>query len=165
MAWYMMLNADMGGVNWVETGLAYAFFGSIILISLIALAIAKKSIRKEASLSKVKARCAKAEAYAARMMQLKGKRDLLIASTRLMKLSSLIVNIEWNVWCIVEEKKDIILEGILGSVDALSKKISMKAEEAFFQEEEYIAFVKEVKNELSAITEQVGQIMQEKGAV
>lgn len=165
MAWFMMLNADTGVANWMEIGLTYAALGLIILISLIALAIVKKSIRKEASLAKAKAKCIRAEAYAIRMMQPKGKRDLLIASTKLAKLSSLILEAEWNVLCIVEEKKDIVVEGLLGNMDALAKKISTKAEEAFFQEEEYIAFVKEVKHELSDITEKMGQIMQEKGAV
>ena len=48
MAWFLMLNADMGMVNWVEIGLTYGVLGVIILGSLIALAIVKKRAKHEA---------------------------------------------------------------------------------------------------------------------
>ena len=94
MAWFLMLNADMGAVNWVEVGLKYAALGLVIVASLIVLAIMKKSSHKEASLSKVKMKCAKADAYAKKLLSTNGKRDLLIASTKLSKLSSLISDVE-----------------------------------------------------------------------
>ena len=53
MSLFLLLNSDMGGGNWVETWLAYATLGVIILISLIVLGIIKKVDRNEASLSKV----------------------------------------------------------------------------------------------------------------
>ena len=155
MSLFLLLNSDMGGGNWVETWLAYATLGVIILISLIVLGIIKKVDRNEASLSKVRAKCEQADAYATEALRLKGKRGLLIASTRLSKLCALVVDAEWSISCVVEAKKDVVLEGLSTSLDALANKISSKAEEAFYTEEEYLSFLKEVKAELGSILEKV----------
>lgn len=165
MAWFLMLNADMGAVNWVEVGLKYAALGLVIVASLIVLAIMKKSSHKEASLSKVKMKCAKADAYAKKLLSTNGKRDLLIASTKLSKLSSLISDVEWNVACIVEEKKDIVLEGLSARLDALANTVSAKAEEAFYTEKEYLACVSAAQAELADILAKVIEIMTAKGAI
>ena len=155
MSLFLLLNSDMGGDNWVETWLSYAALGAIILISLIVLGIIKKMNRREASLSKARAKCQQANAYAADALQLKGKRGLLIASTKLSKLCSLVVDAEWSMSCVVEAKKDVVLEGVSTRLDGLASKISAKAEEAFYTEEEYLSFLKEVKAELGSIVEQV----------
>ena len=55
----------------------------------------------------------------------------------------------------VEAKKDVVLEGLSTSLDALANKISSNAEEAFYTEEEYLSFLKEVKTELGSILEKV----------
>ena len=162
--WFLLLNADMGAGNWMETTLTYAALLLVIIVSLIVLAIVKKSIRKEASLTKVKVKSAKAIAYATRLLNENSKRDLLIASTKLSKLCSLVLNIEWNVSCIVEDKKDIVLEGLSARLDALANKLSAKAEEAFFTQKEYLACINEAKAELIAITDQVTAIMETKNA-
>ncbi len=162
MAWFLMLNADMGAVNWVEIGLTYGVLGVIILVSLIALAIVKKSARKEATLIRVKAKCQKALAYADKLLAKRTKRDLLIASTKLAKLSSLTAEAEWCATCIFEEKKDLTMEGLASRLDVLSTTLSTKAEEAFFNEKEYCSCLEQAKAELESVIAQVEALMPKK---
>lgn len=150
MAW-LLLNTDMGTVNWVEIGLTYAVMGLIIIVSLVSLAIMKKKMRKDASLGKVKAKCVKAMAYAEKALSHSTKRDLLIASTKMHKLVGLVSDAEWVVTCMVEDKKDLILEDLAGRLDRLANAISTKAEETFFSEKEYVVSMETARDELQAI--------------
>lgn len=159
---FLMLSAEAAGINWVEIGLTYGALGAIIFLSLIALAIVRKSIRKEASLNKVKNKCNKARAYAEKMLAKRSKGELLIASTRLSKLSNMIAEAEWNASCIVEEKKDLILEDIVTRLDALACNVSAKAEEAFFTEEEYVQSLQDGIEGLRLIVEEVSAILSQK---
>lgn len=162
MAWIFMLNADTGAVNWVEVGLTYGVLAAVILVSLIALAIVKKRAKKEATLSNLKTKCAKATAYLDKLSQRISKRDLLIASTKLLKLNSLVVEAEWCATCIVEDKKDMIMEGLAARLDALGTVLAKKAEEAFIAEDEYRETLAQAKTELASIAAQVELLMPQK---
>lgn len=162
MAWFLMLNADMGMVNWVEIGLTYGVLGVIILGSLIALAIVKKRAKNEATVLKLKAKCQKALAYTNKLLGKRTKRDLLIASTKLAKLSSLVAEAEWCATCIFEEKKDLTMEGLASRLDSLSTNLSTKAEEAFFNESEYCSCLEKTKAELSSVIQQAEALMPKK---
>lgn len=165
MAWFLLLNTDMGAVNWVEIGLTYAVLGLIIIVSLATLAIIKKKIRKDASLSKVKTKCVKAIEYAEKSLLHPTKRDLLIASTKMLKLVGLVSDAEWSVTCIFEDKKDLILEELAARLDKLANAISAKAEEAFLSEKEYIISMETARDELQSVIAAIDEMMAKREGV
>ncbi len=115
------------------------YYGScfiIIAVALIAIAFLKHKTRKEMRTETVKKRCIKAKAYAQSLLNKKETAKLL-ASTKLLKLDSLIEEAAWLSFQIFEGKKDIFFEGIANSLDALATAISEETANGYIPTEIY----------------------------
>lgn len=123
--------------NIFDTIIKYSVLVAIIFISLILIAIVRRSFKKEASIKKTKSKCIKAKNYAIKIKKQTSKQELLIASTKLNKLTSLLTDATWIATRTAEDKKDVILDDISSSIDNLATYASNFAEDAFYTKEEY----------------------------
>lgn len=164
MEWIVLLSSESSEINWLQSGLTYGILALIIFVSLIVLSIVKRAIHKEASLKKVKTKCEKAKSYAERLLEKVTKADLLVAATQLARLSSMVSEAEWNLACIFEDKKDVVLEGLATRLDGVSTALSLKAEEAIYSEEEYVECIQSALEGIASVLETVTAILAEKEA-
>lgn len=164
MEWIVLLTSESSEINWLESGLTYGILALVIIVSLIVLSIVKRAIHKEASLKKVKTKCEKAKSYAEKLLEKVTKADLLVATTQLARLSSLVSETEWNLACIVEDKKDVVLEGLATRLDGIATALSLKSEEAIYSEEEYVECIQSALEGISSVLETVTSILGQKEA-
>lgn len=162
MEWIVLLTSESSEINWLESGLTYGILALVIIVSLIVLSIVKRAIHKEASLKKVKAKGEKAKSYAEKLLEKVTKADLFVAATQLARLSSLVSEMEWNLACIVEDKKDVVLEGLATRLDGIATALSLKSEEAIYSEEEYADCIQSALEGVSSVLETVTAILAEK---
>lgn len=130
-------NNDYTSHFWIETLLTYITLIFVIIISLILIALIKRYFKKEASFKQFRYRCDKALSYAIRIKEKNNKKDLLIASTKLSKLTSLVNNCTWIMSRLVEEKKDVVLNDIYMDIDNLSIYIGSYSKEGFYSKDDY----------------------------
>ena len=146
-------------IDWTAL-IKYGVFVIIILLSLILIAVVRRAIKKEASLTKTKRKAIKALEYAKKILNYTNKKDLLIASTKLATLATLISEATWNATRVVEEKKDVALESILNSLNSISSLIGDYSEEAFYTKNEYVNNVSRAVNVLETVISDIDHFVE-----
>ena len=118
--------------------LSYGICFAIILFGLILLALFKHRTKKEMRPQTIKACCQKAKKYAETLMAGREKRGaLLLASTKGMKLTAMVEEAAWLAFQVVEAKKDLVYEGLAGSLDGLATKLGNDFMQGYISAEEY----------------------------
>lgn len=139
----------------------YGVLLGIIFVCIILIAITKKVIKTEASTKKTLAKIDKAINYVEKIKNKTSKQELLIASPKLVKLTSLISGATWNATRTAEEKKDVILDNVASSLDILATYIGKYSEETFYNQDEYIEKLEYVHNSLIEIKNKLTKFIQE----
>lgn len=148
-------NNITNNVSWVDVIVKYSVLVLIIFISLILIALVRRYFRKEASVKRLKNKCEKAKTYALKIKDKVSKQDLIIASAKLNKLTSLLKDATWIAMRCAEDKKDIILDEIASSLDVLATSIANYAEEAFYTKKDYQEKVNHVIKDIENIKKRI----------
>lgn len=125
-------------ISWNETIIKYIVLLAIIFISLILIALVRRSFKKEASIKKIKSKCDKAKAYALKIKKKNSKQELLIATPKLNKLTSLLSDATWISTRTAEEKKSVILDEITILIDNLASYVGEYAQDTFYSKDDYV---------------------------
>lgn len=122
--------------------LSYGLCAAIIAAALIIIAALKRHTKKQMRPEAVKKSCVKAKKYAAGLLVQHKGTQMLLGATKLAKLNAYISEAAWLAFQIVEAKKDIVFEGIAGTLDGLATEVSKESENGYIPAEEYEADVK-----------------------
>lgn len=144
-------------VSWVDTIMKYSVLILIIFTSLVLISLLKRKYKKEASVKQFKNKCDKAINYALKIKNKTSKQDLLIAATKLGKLTSLINSATWIASRLMEEKQDVVLNDIYSSMDSLSIFVGNYSSEGFYSKDDYISKIEYVITEIKEVKERVEQ--------
>ena len=148
-------------VNWGNTLFKYLILLAIIFISLILIALVRRSFRKEASLKKVKAKCMKAKNYALKIKKQNNRQELLIASTKLNKLTSILCDATWLSTRTAEENKDVVLDDLTSSIDQLATYVSNYAEETFYTKDDYDNTIDYVISNIDDVVDRINNFVKD----
>ena len=148
-------------VNWGNTLFKYLILLAIIFISLILIALVRRSFRKEASLKKVKAKCMKAKNYALKIKKQNNRQELLIASTKLNKLTSILCDATWLSTRTAEENKVVVLDDLTSSIDQLATYVSNYAEETFYTKDDYDKTIDYVISNIDDIVDRINNFVKD----
>lgn len=153
----LLLTSESSNMSWVEVIIVYAVLFSLIVISLILLAFIKRSFKKEQTFKTIKSKCEKAKNYALKIKNKTSKQDLLIASAKLNRLTSLIGEATWVITITAEERKDVILDDIASSIDNLASYVGEYSSEGFYDKNDYRKKIDYVIQTLDGIKSRVEQ--------
>ena len=105
--------------------LEYAACLFVIIASLVGLAFVKRRTKHQMRKETVEDSCIKAKKLANEMLNSKEHKGayVLLTSTKLSHLSGAISEAAWYCYQIVNGKKDIVYEGLAGTLDALSTEL------------------------------------------
>lgn len=130
--------------------LAYGACAAIIFAALIAMAFMKRQTKRQMRPVTVKKACVKAKKYAEESLSQNKNATKLLGATKLLRLSVLVSDGAWLAYQIVENKRDILFDGIAGSLDGLATSLARDSEQGYLPDEEYEASVKAAIESLNA---------------
>lgn len=130
--------------------ISYAFYALIIFVALALIGVFKKKEKRLLSPKTVKARCEAAATFAEELIAHK-KGHLMMATTKLAKLSSMISEAEWLALRLVEDKKDIDFDGIAKTLDTLATDVNNKSTESFISTRELNECLEETHKKLKSV--------------
>ena len=140
--------------------LEYAACLFVIIASLVGLAFLKRKTKREMRKETVGNSCEKAKKIANEMLNSKENKSayILLASTKLSHLSGAVAEAAWYCYQIVNGKKDIVYEGIAGTLDTLSTEIFTASSEGYLQQEEYKEKLENVIKTLDGVIEKLNMM-------
>ena len=132
----------------------------IILAALLGIGFLKRKTKREMRAETVRKSCLKAKKYAEDILDDKHKGAYtLLSSAKLSHLSGLVTDAAWYAFQIVTKKKDIIFDGIAGSLDKLASDISAQSEDGYIPAADYEACVKHAVQELNLVLEKLNLLV------
>ena len=154
----LILNVLATSVDDFTLLISYAFYALIIFVSLILIGVFKKKEKRLLSPKTVKARCEAAETFAEELIAHK-KGHLMMATTKLAKLSSMISEAEWVALRLVEDKKDIAFDGVAKTLDSLATDVNNKSTESFISSKELNECLEETREKLKGVVESLDALI------
>ncbi len=130
--------------------LSYGICAAIILGALIVMGFMKRNTKRQMRPVSVKKACEKAKKYAQTALAQGNTAQKLLGATKLHHLSVLVANAAWLAYQIVENKRDILFDGIAGGLDGLATSLSKDSEQGYLPEEEYKGSIKTAIETLDA---------------
>ena len=143
--------------------LAYGACAAIILVALIAMGFLKRNTKRQMRPVSVKKACLRAKKYAEEAIAQTSGAKKLLGATKLHKLSILVSEAAWLSYQIVENKRDILFDGIAGGLDGLATSLAKDSEQGYLPEEEYEASLKSAIDSLSGTIEKLDKMITLKG--
>ena len=138
--------------------ISYGVCAAIIVAALILIVALKWHTKKQMRSEAVKKACEKAKKCAEKLLEQKS-RAKLFGATNLMHLNRYLAEAAWLAFQIAEVKKDILFEGIAGTLDGLATEISNESENGYIPQEEYEADVKKALAGLNGVLEKLNTII------
>ena len=86
----------------------------------------------------------------------------MIASTKLAKLTVMVEEAAWHGYQIVETKKDIVMEGIAGSLDKVATSLDKETEDGYVKSAHYLSALTLAKGALEGVVEKLNVIIAER---
>ena len=129
--------------------IAYAFYAIVIFVGLALIGVFKKREKRLLTAETVKKRCGAAAKFATQLIEHKAG-VLMLPTARLARLSSMISDAEWLALRLVEEKKDIVFDGIAKDLDSLATEVSNKSAEPFISAKELTDCLEKARKKLNA---------------
>ena len=149
----LLLASSLGWGTLIKYGVCIA----VIAIGLICIGLLRRKDRKILTEKSLLNACRKAQELAEKLLNKKNEK-LLTPSGKLMKLSSVISDAEWIAVRLVEEKKDISIEGIANDLDGIANEVSFVAKDSFVKAEEYKNCVLNALARLNGTLEQIEEL-------
>ncbi len=143
-------------IGW-DTLIKYGICFAVIVVGLIFIALLRRKDRKILTEKALYNGCLKARELAEKLLDKKTEK-LLTPSGRLMKLSSAVSDVEWIAVRLVEEKKDISIEGIANELDGIANEVSFTAKDSFVRADEYEKCVRAALTRLNATLEKIEEL-------
>ena len=140
--------------NVAKNCLYYGACVAIIIAALIIMGAMKSKTKKEMSPESVKKACVKAKVCAEKILAEKAIK--MLAGTKLLRLNKHVANAFWLAFQIADNKKDIVFEGIAGTLDGLSSTLVKESNNGYLSEEEFNACVRGAIDTLNGVIEKVG---------
>ncbi len=122
--------------------LAYGTCVVIILAALIFMGFMKRHTKRQMRPVSVKKACVKAKKYAEESLEQHSGAKKLLGATKLHRLSVLVAEAAWLSYQIVENKRDILFDGIAGGLDGLATSLEKESAQGYLPEEEYESTIK-----------------------
>ncbi len=122
--------------------LAYGVCTAIILAALIVMGLMKRQTKRQMRPVSVKKACIRAKKFAEESLEQNENTKKFLAAPRLHRLSVLVSDAAWLAFQIVENKRDILFDGIANGLDGLATSLATESEQGYLPEEEYEQGVK-----------------------
>lgn len=135
--------------------LAYGVCAVIIFAALMAMALLKRHTKRQMRPIAVKKACVKAKKYAEKSLFQNQKAAKFLGASKLLHISMLVSDAAWLAYQIVENKRDILFDGIAGGLDGLATTLAKESEQGYLTEEEYEA---EVKAAIAGLDAQIAKL-------
>lgn len=147
-----MMNAYLLALsdNTAKLLLAYGVCAGIILCALIVMACLKRHTKRQMRPVSVKKACVKAKKYAEVALAQGDAAQRLLGATKLHRLSVMVSHAAWLSYQIVENKRDILFDGIAGGLDGLATSLAKDSEQGYLPDEEYEGSLKSAIESLSS---------------
>lgn len=142
--------------NVAKNCLYYGACVAIIIAALIVMGAMKSKTKKEMRPEAVKKACVKAKVCADKILAEKSVK--MLAAARLLRLNKHVANAFWLAFQIADNKKDIVFEGIAGTLDGLSSTLVKESNNGYLSEEEFNSCVMVVLNTLNGVIEKVDSL-------
>ena len=139
--------------------LAYGTCAVIILVALIVMGFMKRNTKRQMRPESVKKACLKAKQYAEKALVQNSGAQKFLGATKLHKLSVLVAEAAWLSYQILENKKDILFDGIASNLDDLATVLSKESEQGYLPEEEYEKSIKDVITSLDDTIKHLDKII------
>lgn len=149
----MMTNVLLISANAAKNCLYYGSCALIIIVALIVMGIMKSKTKKEMRPITVKKACQKAKDYAEKILSEKSVK--MLAGTKLLRLNKYVAHAFWLAFQIADTKKDIVFEGIAGSLDKLSSALVKESNNGYISEEEFETCVQGAVGVLESAIEKI----------
>ena len=155
-----MLNRLLLSAEGLFLCLEYGACLLIIMAALLGIGFLKRKTKREMRVETVRKSCLKAKKYAEEISDDKHNGAYtLLSSAKLSHLSGLITDAAWYAFQIVTNKKDIVFEGIAGSLDKLASDITAQSEDGYIPAREYENCVKHAVKELDLVIEKLNLLV------
>ena len=159
-----MLNGLLMKPETIQLLLQYGFYVLVIVVALIVIGCIKRNKKASMKPEAVKSACEKAVSYVDALLEENEKRapSAVIASTKLAKLTVMVEEAAWLGYQIVETKKDIVMEGIAGSLDKVATSLDKETEDGYVKSAHYLSALTEAKGVLAGVVEKLNVIIAER---
>lgn len=140
-----MLNGLLITGETIQLLLQYGVYALVIIVALIVIGIVKRNVKEQMKPESVKKACQKAKSYADGLIKESETKapSAVMAATRLNKLRTLVEEAAWLGYQIVENKKDIVMEGVAGALDKSASSLNKTAEDGYVKSELYASVLKD----------------------
>ncbi|MBE5747322.1 MAG: hypothetical protein E7352_04020 [Clostridiales bacterium] len=155
MSAYLLAVSD----NTAKLLLAYGVCGGIILVALVAMGFLNRRTKRQMRPISVKKACMKAKKYAEESLAMGDNAQKLLGATRLHRLSALVSNAAWLSYQIVENKRDIVFDGIASGLDGLATSLAKDSEQGYLPDEELETSLKAAIDSLNSTIAKIDKII------
>ncbi|MBQ8429456.1 MAG: hypothetical protein IJX30_05120 [Clostridia bacterium] len=149
---YLLLVSD----NFAKNCLYYGACIAIIIAALIIMGAMKSKTKKEMRPASVKKACVKAKVCAEKILAEKSVK--MLAGTKLLRLNKYVANAFWLAFQIAENRKDIVFEGIAGTLDGLSSTLVKESNNGYLSQEEFETCVRGAIETLNVVIEKIAAL-------
>ena len=147
------------GENAFRLAIQYGWYILLIVAGLL-LAFVKRKSRKNLTPSAVRQSCLPLKKKLEVVLDERDKsRNGLFNQAKVAKLRSLAEEAMWNALRLVDERKDMVFEGVASGLDAIANLLSELSDDAFADAEETERYVREALEKTQKIIGQVDDII------
>ena len=132
-----MVNGLLISSETVKLLIQYGVYVAIIIVGTIAIGVCKSRAKRQLKPQSVKAACVKAKKFAEKAQGLDEAKLLLLGTSRLLKVKNKVEDAAWAAFQVVEAKKDIIFEGISGTLEGAANNLMKEVDSGFIAKTEY----------------------------
>ena len=148
------------GENAFRLAIQYGWYILLIVAGLLLLAFVKRKSRKNLTPSAGRESCLTLKKKLEVVLDERDKsRNGLFNQAKVAKLRSLAEEAMWNALRLVDERKDMVFEGVASGLDAIANLLSELSDDAFADAEETERYVREALEKTQKIIGQVDDII------
>ena len=148
------------GENAFRLAIQYGWYILLIVAGLLLLAFVKRKSRKNLTPSAARQSCLTLKKKLEDVLDERDKsRNGLFNQAKVAKLRSLAEEAMWNALRLVDERKDMVFEGVASGLDAIANLLSELSDDAFADAEETERYVREALEKTQKIIGQVDDII------
>ncbi len=148
------------GEGAVQLAIQYGWYLIVIIAGLLLLAFVRKKSKKTLTPEAVRQNCAALKKRLEDMLSEERKsKNGIFNQAKMMKLCSSAEEAMWSASRLVDERKDLVFDGVAGNLDGVANLLSEASANTFAENAETAAHVREALEQVERIIVQIDEII------
>ena len=150
----------------IQLAIQYGWYLILIVAGILLLALVRRRAKKNLTPEAVKQNCISLQKRLEDTLKEdekeKSGRSGMFSQTKLMKLRSMAEESMWSAARLVEERKDLVFDGVVSSLDEIANLLADCADNAFAEREENEKIVRAALNKTEGVLAQIEAIIKQR---